>query len=190
MRWILLVGICAPFLFAPGAKHEPNRINNDAIGESVANYLHNNPNCNLLEDPLPSKARPGQTERRAICGGPDMFPPLRIESFSETVFGGVSLRLMQAKILQKEGLVSLFFELRRKDYQQLRQALLNELGDPTDVVGLNGETVRWDNGVSRIELEKSEVPNGDTSYLFVVQDQYLNEWIERNRMTPSYRHGC
>jgi hypothetical protein len=182
MRWILLVAICTPFLFAQGAKHEPNRINNDAIGESVANYLHNNPKCNLLEDPLPSKARPGQTERRAVCGGPDMFPPLRSESFSETVFGGVSLRLMQAKFLQKEGLVSLFFELRRKDYQQLKQALLNELGGPTDVVGLQRETVRWDNGVSRIDLEKSDVPNGDTSYLFVEQDQYLNEWIERNRV--------
>ena len=88
---------------------------------------------------------------------------------------------MQAKFLQKEGLVSLFVELRRNDYQQLKQALLNELGVPTDVVGFGGD-VRWDNGVSRIDLEKSDVPNGDTSYLFVEQDQYLNQWIERSRL--------
>ena len=60
----------------------------NAIGESVANYLHNNPKCNLLENPVPSKARPGQTERRAICGGPDMFPPFRTGELSPKPFSG------------------------------------------------------------------------------------------------------
>ena len=181
MRWTLLAVICALLLFVQGGEPEPYRINHDVIGESVADYLHFHPKCCNPEDESPPQ--PGQVQRLSPAGRPTRITggqsvDSMFTAAPDTVFGTVQLKTMAADFLEKEGLIQIGYELKQEDYQQLKAHLLKEFGNPTQVSGLNGETLTWDNGVSRIDLQRDNV-DGSASFFMMGQDAYLMDWLLR-----------
>ncbi len=169
MKWLAIPLFCVAAAF--GQQAQPNHIKQDIIGESVDQYVNNNPVCAFVSDPEPSRIQPRQRERTVLCVPFDDLAALnKLEPNSS--YEDIPLKTVDTTFLDKDGLVSLSFELKRKDFDPLKAHLFTEFGLPGQVSHFNGETITWDNGLSRIDLQQGD-SGDDISYLFLSQDDYL-----------------
>jgi len=169
MKWIAILLFCLATAFAQ--QPPPNHISHDSIGESVDQYVDNNPDCRFVSSPAPSRVKPRQRERTVLCVPFEGTYTLNTLEPNST-YGSVSLTSLDTTFLDEDGLVSLVFEVRRTDFDQLKTQLFMEFGLPDQVSRFNGETITWDDGLSRIDLQRGD-PGDDVSYLFLSQDDYL-----------------
>ncbi len=169
MKWIAIPLFWVATAFAQ--QPQPNHINQDIIGESVDQYVDSNPVCAFVSNPEPSPIKPRQTERTVLCVPFDDLAALnKLEPNSAC--GAIPLKTVQATFLDEDGLVSLAFEVKRTDFDRLKAKLFMEFGLPDQVSQFDVETVTWDNGLSRIDLQEGD-PGDDVSYLSLSQDEYL-----------------
>jgi len=154
---------------------KPDHIGEDVVGESVDEYIANNPSCAFFSDPVPSLVQPRQTERIVSCVALDDRGAL-FERDPNTAYKGIPLRTLETIFLAEDGLVSLTFEVDQMDYQQLKKELLREFSLPDQVLSSPNEVLSWDNGTSRIDLQEGD-PNDGMSHLFLHEDNYLSRLI-------------
>jgi hypothetical protein len=172
IRWTVAFLCCGASLLAQEVK--PDHINEDMIGESVDEYIENNPYCAFFSDPVLSRVQPRETERIVLCLLPDDRGVYKEEP--NTTYKGIPLKTVEATFLSEEGLVSIKFEVRRTDYHRLKTLLLEEFRLPTDLSPTPDEILTWDNGISRIDLQEGEASE-EVSYVFLQQDKYLGGLI-------------
>lgn len=172
VTWTVAFLCCGASLLAQEVK--PDHINENVIGESVDEYVKNNPYCAFFSDPVPSRVQPRQTERIVLCQRPDERGLHKEEP--NTGYKGIPLKTVEAIFLSEDGLVSIKFEVTRTDYHRLKTLLLDEFRLPSDLSPSPDEILTWDNGISRIDLQEGEASE-EVSYVFLQQDKYLGRLI-------------
>ena len=177
MKSVILLLVFVTSLFAQ--QPQPDHINQDVIGESVDQYITNNSSCRFFSNPRASRTHPGHSERRVLCvpvADVDALTDTDIDALTDLkpnyTYQSIALKTVEAIFLDEEGLVSLTFELKRSDYDSLAAELLKEFGLPEQVSEFEGKAIAWDNGRSRIDLQKGDCDD-EFSYLFLSQDEYL-----------------
>src|SRR5579862_5915198 len=106
MKWAAIFFIYVATAFAQQPK--PNHINGDILGETVDQYVDNNPECAFLSNPEPSHIKARQRERTVHCvpfDDPAAFKKLEPNS----KYQGVPLKTVDSTFLDQDGLVSLVF---------------------------------------------------------------------------------
>jgi hypothetical protein len=173
-NWIFVLCCCVGSLWSQQVK--PDHIIRDSIGESVDDYIANNPTCRVLSGRVHSSVQPKQTERTVLCARSGHGDSLFREEDNAIFYEAIPLRAMAATFLAEDGLVMLAFQTRRSDYDGLTTTLFHEFGMPYQVSSWGKETVSWDDGVSRIDLQYGDA-SASYSYLFLVQDAYFGRLV-------------
>lgn len=173
ITWTIILLCCGASLAAQEIK--PDHINQDLIGESVDEYIGNNPSCHFFSDPIPSRVQPRQTERIVLCVPFDERGNL-VDGEPNTAYMGISLKTVEATFLVEDGLVAIKFVAQRTDYHRLKSSLLEEFRTPSHLSRTPDGILTWDNGTTRIDLQEGEAGE-DVSYVFLHQDKYLGNLI-------------
>jgi hypothetical protein len=79
-------------------------------------------------------------------------------------------------VAEKQGL-TMWLAFPRSDYSTLRSVLEKEWGKPDQDSRLHEETVVWNNGVSRIELQREAGSRDNTSSAMVHQTKYFDGMV-------------
>lgn len=169
IRWITIPLLCVAAAFAQ--KPQPNHITEDIIGESVDDFVDNNPVCAFVSDAETSHIKPRQRERTVLCVPFDDLAALNKKE-PDSAYGDTPLKTMDTIFLDEDGLVAQAFEVKRTNYDRLKARLFMEFGLPDQVSQFNGETITWDDGRSRIDLQEGN-SSDDVSYLFLSEDEYF-----------------
>jgi len=168
IKWLVVTLSCIAPLLAQNVK--PNHINGDVVGESLHQYVGNNPFVRF-SDPTPSEVQPRQTQRNTFRVF-DTNHSDSNETEPDATYKTIPLKTMEATFLSEDGLVSLAFQIKPSDYDQLKMELLREFRVPDQVTSFQGETLTWDDGTSRIDLNRGEASE-NVSYLLLNQDEYF-----------------
>jgi hypothetical protein len=84
----------------------------------------------------------------------------------------VPFKILWAAVAEKDGL-TMWLAFPRSDYSTLRSELQREWGEPHQDSRLNKETVVWENGISRLQLQLEAGSADNTSIVVLHQTKYL-----------------
>ena len=158
---ISLFSLLAGVLFAQDAKPQPLRLGADEVGESLSVFVAHDPDC-FNEAHL----QIGSMGTKAVAGC-----DIETGKSQTLTLAGIPVTKRHA-VMDRDRVVSLAYEFKHRDYQQMRAALVKAFGPPTGVKtdteegGCAGERAAWKNEVSVVNLQECLAKGGPSIVVF------------------------
>lgn len=159
---VLLMSLFTCTLFAQETKPQPFRLGNDEVGESLSVFVAHDPDC-FNEAHL----QIGSMGDKAVAGC-----DIETGKSQTLTLAGVPVTKRHA-VMDRDRVVSLAYEFKHRDYQQMRAALVKAFGQPSGVKtdtdengGCAGERAAWKNEVSVVNLQECIAKGGPSIVVF------------------------
>jgi hypothetical protein len=165
MRSILLLLLISSLLSAQDPKPQPLRIGKDAVGEPLRVFVDHDPDCFKQ-----SQIQIGSVGNLAVAEC-----DIETRQGENLTLAGVAVTKRHA-LMDRNRVVSLAYEFKHSDYQQMRAAFVKALGQPsgakmeTEESGCPGERVAWKNEISVVNLQECVEKGGPSIAAFALLD--------------------